>query len=151
MNYDTYNTGKKDGNLPRVDDAVKMAILLDTSAEFLVSGKEFQPDIRPDIIIDKIGSLIKLYKEKKPSLSLEIKDSEPDYNWHTEEIQLNDWMTPAIKTFQTRNNLKSFSETVCLLIENNLNQRGYYRTDYLSGIVEKVILPEEDAKKGNAV
>lgn len=38
INYDSYNSLKRYGNLPRGDDCVKIASSLDTSVEYLVTG-----------------------------------------------------------------------------------------------------------------
>ena len=38
INYDSYNGQKRYNNLPRADEAVKIAKSLNTSVEFLVSG-----------------------------------------------------------------------------------------------------------------
>ena len=38
INYDSYNGQKRYSNLPRADEAVKIAEALNTSVEFLVSG-----------------------------------------------------------------------------------------------------------------
>ena len=38
INYDSYNGQKRYNNLPRADEAVKIAKALNTSVEFLVSG-----------------------------------------------------------------------------------------------------------------
>lgn len=40
INYDTYNGQKRVGNLPRADEAVKIAKALNTSVEYLVTGEE---------------------------------------------------------------------------------------------------------------
>lgn len=40
MNYDSYNTLKRYNNLPRADEAVKIAQALGTTVEYLVTGKE---------------------------------------------------------------------------------------------------------------
>lgn len=40
INYDSYNGLKRYGNLPRADEAVKIAKALNTSAEYLVTGKD---------------------------------------------------------------------------------------------------------------
>lgn len=40
INYDSYNTCKKCSNLPRADEAVKIAKALDTTVEYLVTGEE---------------------------------------------------------------------------------------------------------------
>lgn len=46
INYSSYNSCKQYGNLPRADDAVKIAQALGSSVEFLVTGEESRPDIR---------------------------------------------------------------------------------------------------------
>lgn len=38
INYETYKSAKRLNNLPRADEAVKIAEALNTSVEFLVSG-----------------------------------------------------------------------------------------------------------------
>lgn len=38
INYETYKSAKRLNNLPRADEAVKIAKALNTSVEFLVSG-----------------------------------------------------------------------------------------------------------------
>jgi transcriptional regulator with XRE-family HTH domain len=43
INHDSYYMLKRDGNLPRVDDACKIASALGVSVEYLVTGKK--PDI----------------------------------------------------------------------------------------------------------
>lgn len=40
INYSTYKGYKQLGNLPRADEAVKIAKALNTSVEFLVTGEE---------------------------------------------------------------------------------------------------------------
>ena len=37
MNYETYYSGRRNGNLPRADDAVKIAKALNVSVEYLVN------------------------------------------------------------------------------------------------------------------
>lgn len=39
INYETYNSQKRYDNLPRADEAVKIASSLGTTVEFLVTGK----------------------------------------------------------------------------------------------------------------
>lgn len=46
MNYDSYNTLKRYNNLPRADEAVKIAQALGTTVEYLVTGKQPQQDHR---------------------------------------------------------------------------------------------------------
>lgn len=40
MNYDSYNGLKRYGNLPRADEAYKIASALGVSVDYLVSGKD---------------------------------------------------------------------------------------------------------------
>ena len=39
LNYDSYNSCKRYGNLPRSEEAVKIAKALNTSVEYLVTGE----------------------------------------------------------------------------------------------------------------
>lgn len=39
INYDSYNSYKRYGNLPRTDEAIAIAETLGTTVEFLVTGK----------------------------------------------------------------------------------------------------------------
>jgi SOS-response transcriptional repressor LexA len=71
----------RNNTYPSVDAAVKMALALGVSVEFLVSGEETPPDRRPDIVIDRIENMIKEYRKRKSMDFLsEVKESEPDYN-----------------------------------------------------------------------
>lgn len=49
INYDSYNSCKRYNNLPRADEAVKIAKALNTSVEYLVTG-ETTPLNKQDII-----------------------------------------------------------------------------------------------------
>lgn len=60
INYDSYNSCKRYGNLPRADEALSIARALNTSVEYLVSGEE-KKDKSDDIISD-LESIIKKYK-----------------------------------------------------------------------------------------
>lgn len=62
INYETYKSAKRLNNLPRADEAVKIAEALNTSVEFLVSGKE--PDSSKNItaFISDIQSVIQKYQ-----------------------------------------------------------------------------------------
>lgn len=40
INYSSYNSCKQYGNLPRADEAVKIAKALNTTVEFLVTGED---------------------------------------------------------------------------------------------------------------
>lgn len=44
LTIDSYNSYKRLGNLPRADEAVKIAKTLETTVEFLVTGKKTLPD-----------------------------------------------------------------------------------------------------------
>ena len=63
INYDSYNSCKKYSNLPRADEAVKIAKALGTSVEFLVTGEESRQDVRE----------LQEMKAKYDALSLAIK------------------------------------------------------------------------------
>lgn len=43
LNYDSYNSCKRYGNLPRSEEAVKIAKALNTSVEYLVTGIDASP------------------------------------------------------------------------------------------------------------
>lgn len=43
INFETYRSGKRFGNLPRADDAVKIAKALNTTVEYLVTGVDSNP------------------------------------------------------------------------------------------------------------
>lgn len=43
INYDSYNSCKRYGNLPRADEALSIARYLNTTVEFLVTGEETNP------------------------------------------------------------------------------------------------------------
>lgn len=60
MNYATYNGLKRHDNLPRADEAVKIAEALGTSVEFLVKGVDANPNsilVSLKEIEDRIQSL----------------------------------------------------------------------------------------------
>ena len=61
MNYDSYNSCKRYNNLPRADEAVKIAQALNVSVEFLVTGIE--PESKADIktLISEINKVIEKY------------------------------------------------------------------------------------------
>jgi transcriptional regulator with XRE-family HTH domain len=64
INYDTYNSGRRMGNLPRADETVKIAAALGVSVEYLVTGTDpdaAKPDTTP-IIADLEHALDKLKK-----------------------------------------------------------------------------------------
>ena len=43
INYDSYNGQKRYNNLPRADEAVKIAQALNTTVEYLVTGQDSNP------------------------------------------------------------------------------------------------------------
>lgn len=50
INYSSYNSCKQYGNLPRADEALKIAKALNTTVEFLVTGIE--PEITKQDVIN---------------------------------------------------------------------------------------------------
>ena len=44
MNYDSYNSCRRYGNLPRADEAVRIAKALNTTVEYLVTGNSTGSD-----------------------------------------------------------------------------------------------------------
>lgn len=67
MNYDSYNGLKRYGNLPRADEAYKIASVLNTSVEYLVTGKDSNP--YKDKFDRLLANLRKLADEPASSLS----------------------------------------------------------------------------------
>ena len=68
LNHDTYYGQKRAGNLPRVEDALQIAIALETTVEYLVSGnipKPITPDEVLGNILDDIEILLLKYRTKK--------------------------------------------------------------------------------------
>ena len=59
LNPDTYYSMKKAGNLPRADEALKVAQALDTTVEFLLTGTE--PDSLIRNLINEILALVDRY------------------------------------------------------------------------------------------
>lgn len=62
INYETYKSAKRLNNLPRADEAVKIAEALNTSVEFLVSGKEQDSSKNINAFISDIQSVIQKYQ-----------------------------------------------------------------------------------------
>lgn len=62
INYETYKSAKRLNNLPRADEAVKIAEALNTSVEFLVSGKEPDSSKNINAFISDIQSVIQKYQ-----------------------------------------------------------------------------------------
>lgn len=61
INYDSYNSCKRYKNLPRADEAVKIAEYLDTSVEYLVTGKNpSQAQELPADLLDVLKKYISL-------------------------------------------------------------------------------------------
>jgi transcriptional regulator with XRE-family HTH domain len=56
MNYDSYNSYKRYGNLPRANEAVAIADALGTTVEYLVAGKD--PQDKNEVIKEYLESLI---------------------------------------------------------------------------------------------
>lgn len=53
INYDSYNSCRRYGNLPRADEAVLIAKALGTSAEYLVTGQKEKQDNRKAVALLK--------------------------------------------------------------------------------------------------
>ena len=53
INYDSYNSCRRYGNLPRADEAVLIAKALGTSAEYLVAGQKEKQDNRKAVALLK--------------------------------------------------------------------------------------------------
>lgn len=62
INYDSYNGLKRYGNLPRADEAVKIAAALGTSVEYLVTGESSG---LPDDIIQTVAMLKELPPDER--------------------------------------------------------------------------------------
>lgn len=62
INYDTYNGQKRLNNLPRADEAVKIAQSLGTTVEYLVTGNK--PDLSSETksLINELEMTINKYK-----------------------------------------------------------------------------------------
>ena len=83
INHDTYYAQKRAGNLPRADEALKIAKALGVSVEYLVTGEESYSDkssIKPEIREllsdlkqlnkndrEMVHAIIQLYKNRKTS------------------------------------------------------------------------------------
>jgi len=61
INYETYYSGKRRENLPRADEALKIAQALNTSVEYLVSGKE--PENSKSAVINAMQAVIDQYRK----------------------------------------------------------------------------------------
>lgn len=63
INYDSYNSCKKYNNLPRADEAVKIAQALNTTVEYLVTGNK--PDLSSETksLINELEMTINKYKQ----------------------------------------------------------------------------------------
>jgi len=62
LNQDSYYTLKKSGNLPRADEAIRIAQALKTSVEFLVLGSN-PPSLSADETLDEIEFLIEKFRK----------------------------------------------------------------------------------------
>lgn len=61
INYSTYKGYKQYGNLPRADEAVKIAKALNTSVEYLVTGEEPEIDkkkIIAEYLTEQLSELV---------------------------------------------------------------------------------------------
>ena len=62
LNYETYYSGKRRENLPRADEAQKIAQALNTTVEYLVTGKTSNQSAA-DEALDKIKTIVDVYKK----------------------------------------------------------------------------------------
>jgi transcriptional regulator with XRE-family HTH domain len=62
INYGTYQTQRKANNLPRADEALKIAQALNTSVEYLVSGTE--PENSKAAVLDDLQTFIDTYRRE---------------------------------------------------------------------------------------
>jgi hypothetical protein len=60
INYGTYQTQRKAHNLPRADEALKIAQSLNTSVEYLVSGTE--PGNSKAVVLDDLQAFIEAHR-----------------------------------------------------------------------------------------
>jgi hypothetical protein len=60
LNYETYYSGKRRDNLPRADEALKIAQALGSTVEYLVSGIE--PENSKAAVLDDLQSFINSHR-----------------------------------------------------------------------------------------
>jgi hypothetical protein len=60
INYGTYQTQRKAHNLPRADEALKIASALNTTVEYLISGAE--PENSKAAVLDDMQAFIDTYR-----------------------------------------------------------------------------------------
>jgi len=59
INYETYYSGRRLSNLPRADEAVKIAQALNTTVEYLVTGEDSNPaEIELKELKEKLKNLL---------------------------------------------------------------------------------------------
>ena len=59
LNYETYYSGRRLNNLPRADEAYKIAQALNTTVEYLVTGVEPEQDGRYKAAIEEIRVVLR--------------------------------------------------------------------------------------------
>ncbi len=73
VGFDVSNIGKGvlNNNIPAADTAVKIAKVLNTTAEYLVTGQSTEKETHPDINLDEFNKYSKLvhYLDSLPKLS----------------------------------------------------------------------------------
>jgi len=62
INYSTYKGYKQYGNLPRADEAVKIAQALETTVEYLVTGNKPDLSSKTKSLINELEMTINKYK-----------------------------------------------------------------------------------------
>lgn len=61
INYDSYNSCKRYGNLPRADEAVRIAKALQTSVEYLVTGEDTNPLAQENAMLkEKLANIARI-------------------------------------------------------------------------------------------
>ena len=65
LNQDSYYSLKKAGNLPRADEAIKIAQALGTTVEYLVIGSDPKP-LSADETLDEILGIIENHRKFTP-------------------------------------------------------------------------------------
>jgi hypothetical protein len=58
------------------------------------------------------------------------------------------WQYEALEAFQKRNEMASLSEVARYLVECELNDRGYYRSDYEPSIKDGVVTAASKPERG---
>jgi len=66
LNHASYYSLQRDGNLPRADEALAIALALGTTVEYLIVGTE--PDSKVKTILDDFQNVIDQHRNSKTSI-----------------------------------------------------------------------------------